>query len=269
MTRYLGEEGDRSRLSSALVMSCVSIPHSMNSHSWANLSSLGTWRRTAQGTTIISACILQWSPTNSRSLSSTFLGRNLWLRGMGWNLFGLVKRHRQALSADPDHPVAKALPSTLALRYPRMHEFDAAFTKDVGDIKPPFPFPTVGEYYQWASSDRSLRDIKVPFLALNSADDPVVISSPVDGGGNPNVVMALTRRGGHLGWFHKGQDCKMDRWTTKPVIEWLKMMGEEVVHEDRKVPIVYVDKSGYLKELEMGREQLGCKEIEGGGVVTY
>ena len=181
---------------------------------------------------------------------------------MGWNLFGLVKRHRQALSADPDHPIAKALPSTLALRYPRMHEFDAAFTKDVGDTKPPFPFPTVGEYYRWASSDRSIKDIKVSFLALNSADDPVVTSTPVDGGGNPNVAMALTRRGGHLGWFCKGQDSEMyDRWTTKPVIEWLKVMGEEVVYEDRKVATVYVDESGYLKE--MNREQLGCKEIEG------
>lgn len=194
MTRYLGEEGDRSRLSSALVVSC---PWDMEK--------------------------------NGYSLVRTFLGRNLWARGMGWSLYGLVKRHKQALSADPNHPVAKALPSTLALRHPRMHEFDAAFTKDVGDTEPPFPFPTVAEYYRWASSDRSIKDIKVPFMAINSADDPVVTSSPIDGGGNPNVVMVLTRHGGHIGWFSTG----IDRWTTKPVIEWLGLMGKEVIHETR------------------------------------
>jgi uncharacterized protein len=184
---------------------------------------------------------------------------------MGWNLFGLVKRHRQGLSADPDHPVAKALPSTLALKYPRMHEFDATFTKNVGDTEPPFPFPTVGEYYRWASSHRSVKDIKVPFLAINSADDPVVTFSPVDGGGNPNVVMVLTRRGGHLGWFHTRQGLEMDRWTTRPVIEWLKLMGEEVVHDNRKATTVYVDESGYLREMDM--VHLGCKDIDGGGLI--
>ena len=183
---------------------------------------------------------------------------------MGWNLFGLVKRHRKALSADPDHPVAKALPSTLALVHPRMHEFDAAFTKDVGDTKPPFPFPTVGEYYRWASSHRSIKDIKVPFLAINSADDPVITSYPTDGGGNPNVVMVLTRCGGHLGWFYTGRSG-LGRWTTRPVMQWLKLMGEEVIRENRKTTTIYVDESGYLKEMD--KVDLGCKEIEGGGLI--
>lgn len=199
--------------------------------------------------------------SNPLSLLRTFLGRNLWGRGMGWNLFRLVKRHRTALGADPDHPVAKALPSTLALRHPRMHEFDTAFTKDVGDTEPPFPFPTVSEYYRWASSDRSVKDIKVPFLAINSTDDPVVNSSPANGGGNPNVIMVLTKHGGHLGWFVTGQGREMDRWTTKPVIEWLKLMGEEVVHEDSEAPAIF-DENGHLKEMD-----LGCKEIEGGGLL--
>jgi len=174
-----------------------------------------------------------------------------------------VKHHRGALSADPDHPVAKALASTLALRQPRMHEFDAAFTKNVGDTNPPFPFLTVGEYYNWASSDRSVKDIQVPFLAINSADDPVIASSPMNGGGNPNVVMVLTSRGGHLGWFHKKQGSKMDRWTTKPVIEWLELMGKEVVHEKSKATAVYMDENGYLKEMD--RVHLGCKDTEGDG----
>ena len=184
---------------------------------------------------------------------------------MGWNLFGLVKRHRKALSADPDHPVAKALPSTLALVHPRMHEFDTAFTKDVGDTNPPFPFSTVGEYYRWASSHHSVKDIKVPFLAINSADDPVITSYPTDGSGNPNVVMVLTRRGGHLGWFYTGERSVMERWTTQPVIQWLKLMGEEVIHENRRATTIYIDENGYLREMD--KVHLGCKEIEGGGLI--
>jgi predicted alpha/beta-fold hydrolase len=90
---------------------------------------------------------------------------------------GFIWTCEMAQDSTDDHPVTKALPSTLALRYPRMREFDATFTKNVGGTEPPFPFPTVEEYYRWASRDRSVKDIKVPFLAISSADDPAVTFS--------------------------------------------------------------------------------------------
>ncbi|KAF8868237.1 hypothetical protein CPB84DRAFT_1628983, partial [Gymnopilus junonius] len=69
------------------------------------------------------------------------------------------------------------------------------------------------DYYFWASSDKRIQDIGIPFLSINSDDDPVVTSVPLDSKGNGSIVMVLTKKGGHLGWFTSGSE----RWTTQPI----------------------------------------------------
>ncbi|RDB26320.1 hypothetical protein Hypma_006635 [Hypsizygus marmoreus] len=226
MTRYVAEEGHRSRLSSACVLSC---PWNMEQ--------------------------------NGHSLVSTFLGKNIWARGMGTNLLKIVKLHQETLRTDAEHPIAQVLPSTLALRYPTLPEFDSTFTKNAGDVAHPFPFSTVDEYYRWASTDHVIEDIRVPFLAINAEDDPVVTICPMDGKGNPYVAMVLTKAGGHLGWFKAGSTSEgTERWTTKPALEWFKLMGEGVVRESSEAARIFVDENGFLRE--EGRENgLGCKEV--------
>jgi hypothetical protein len=86
----------------------------------------------------------------------------------------------------------------------------------------------------------------------------------MEGDGNGLVVMKLTTGGGHLGWFQAGLDLG-DRWTTQPVLEWFKLVGEDLVHDlaSRGLPL-YVDDNGFLKQ--EGSLLLGCKEVDGGGV---
>jgi len=49
-----------------------------------------------------------------------------------------------------------------------------------------------------------------------------------------------------------------ERWTTQPVVEWLKLGGEELVdNPDIKPKDLYIDHDGFLKE--NGRPSLGCK----------
>lgn len=193
------------------------------------------------------------------------MGRHIYSKGMGGNLLSLLKRHVNALVTDPEHRVAKAVPLTLALKNPTLEQFDETFTRVAGGAAPTFPFATANDYYRWSSSHYVVKDIRVPYLAINAADDPVVRNVPMDGGDNGLVVMALTTGGGHLGWFQPGQGF-VDRWMTKPVLEWLKLMGDDFVHgSNPKGPSLYVDEGGYLKE--EGRPLLGCKEIEGGGII--
>jgi len=110
-----------------------------------------------------------------------------------------------------------------------------------------------------------VKDIRVPFLAINAADDPVVRHVPTDGGGNGWVIMGLTCGGGHLGWFQAGEG-QVDRWTTKPVLEWFKLTGEDLAHKHAsRGPPLYVDEEGYIRE--DGRPSLGCKLVDGGGVI--
>ncbi|KAJ6524296.1 AB-hydrolase YheT [Mycena vulgaris] len=227
LIRYLAEEGPASRLIAACALGCP----------WDNV-------------------------LNSHMLESTFLRRNLWARGMGINLRNVLRRNEAALRTFHDHPLSAALPAALALRYPTLSFFDSTFSSRVGGPETMFPFPDVESYYDWASSHIVLKDVTVPLLAINSTDDPLVRAVPVDAGGNPYVVLARTRRGGHLGWFKAGGG----RWVTRPVVEWLRLTAEDLVHNLTNRPQVYVDHDGFFRDV--GRDGMGCKFIGDGGLVN-
>jgi predicted alpha/beta-fold hydrolase len=200
-----------------------------------------------------------------RSLLNSFTGKHIYSKGMGGNLLRLMKKHLQALAQDPEHHVAKAAGEALKLNNPTLEKFDDTFTRIAGGPAPHFPFRDADAYYVWGSSHIMVGRVTVPFLAINAADDPVVRHVPMDGGGNGLVVMELTTGGGHLGWFQAGQGF-VDRWTTKPVLEWLRLVGEDIVYDPTsKGPPIFIDCDGFLRE--KGRQGLGCKPIEGGGVI--
>ncbi|KAJ7063282.1 Alpha/Beta hydrolase protein [Mycena amicta] len=211
LTRYLAEEGEHSRLASGCTLACP------------------------------------WDlAKNNYVLRYSFLGR-FYSRAMGTNLIKLVQRHSNTLSQYPS--LAEALQRLSNLKNALLDDFDENFTRIAGGSPPEFPFPDAQAYYKWASSHDVVDKIRVPFLAINSADDPVVQHVP-DGGDNGFVVMALTAAGGHLGWFHAGPDGKTQRWITHPVLEWI---WHPIYTED-----------GFLRE--EGKEG-GCKEVEGGGLI--
>jgi len=182
---------------------------------------------------------------------------------MGGNLQNLLRRHWEGLSTDPDHYVAQAAAKAIALKNPTIEQFDNIFTAVAGGPLPAFPFPSSHEYYKHMSTHITVQDIRVPYLAINATDDPIVGLTPVDSVDNPFVVMVLTRGGGHLGWFQRnqaGSTSNVDRWTNRPVLEWLKLMGDNVVHNPiAKGGRIFVDNDGWLRE--EGQCHLGCKEI--------
>lgn len=110
--------------------------------------------------------------------------------------------------------------------------------------------------------------IRVPYLAINAADDPVVqyvpMDVPMDGGGSDMVIMALTSSGGHLGWFQAGPAGTIDRWIKAPVLEWMSLTGDVVVPSISATGRRVYMEDGYYRE--EGRDG-GCKEIEGGGMI--
>lgn len=120
------------------------------------------------------------------------------------------------------------------------------------------------DYYAWASSHKYLKDVRIPFLAINAEDDPIVQDIPVDAGGNGWVAMAVTERGGHLGWFEATGYREAKRWISKPVVEWFEACVRDIVPERRRGHAIR-EVDGWL--VEEGREHLGCKVIEGGGKV--
>ncbi|KAF8654098.1 hypothetical protein AX16_003631 [Volvariella volvacea WC 439] len=232
MTRYVAEEGTASRLKTACVLACP------------------------------------WDlAENNEGLLRSFLGKHVYQKGMGGNLQNMVIRHQKSLLQFPEHFVAKAVPLALNLKNPTLAEFDETFTKIAGGSPPIFPFQSASDYYRWASSHHLIKDIKIPFLALNAVDDPVVKNVPLDAAGNGMVVMCLTTGGGHLGWFEQSKGGQIDRWVTKPVLEWFKAFGEDVIRPAAETDwaATFIDEEGFVRE--QGRKHLGSKQIPGGGVV--
>jgi predicted alpha/beta-fold hydrolase len=164
--------------------------------------------------------------------------------------------------------MAKQVTATLALKNPQLDEIDDSWTRFVGSNSPYFPFKTNREYYIYTSCHRALNDIRIPFLTINAGDDPIVRSVPVNAIGPGWGVMVITQGGGHLGWFEAGVKFgEATRWIKKPVLEWLRAVGEDLVLDNRKgLPLHEV--GGFLKEI--GRDDIGCKEVgeEAGFIVS-
>ncbi|KAH9834040.1 AB-hydrolase YheT [Rhodofomes roseus] len=229
LTRYVAEEGEDCRLAAACVIACP----------WDLV-------------------------TNSEALEGNWFHRHVYSKALGSNLQAIVKQHAAGLSTPPSHPVAQAVAPTLALRSPTLETFDETFNRIAGGSSPPFPFPSARAYYAWASSHAALPRVRVPFLAIAAEDDPIVQVLPVHAGRNGCVAFAVTKKGGHLGWFERGADGTIGRWFTRPVLEWLKAVGSDMVVRERPgKPLEEVD--GFL--MEVGRDNVGCKQVEGGGRV--
>ncbi|KAF0683106.1 Aste57867_24794 [Aphanomyces stellatus] len=67
-----------------------------------------------------------------------------------------------------------------------------------------FGYKSVSEYYRDCSSTPYIQHVRIPLLCLSAKDDPVCVHSaiPIDDClANDKIVLAITDRGGHLGFF--------------------------------------------------------------------
>lgn len=185
---------------------------------------------------------------------------------MGQNLVNVLKRHTSSLSRDPDLAIAAAATQASALSWPTVVTFDDVFTRIGGSSSPPWPFASAFDYYEYASSHKVIGSVRIPFLSINAADDPVVQEVPMDTKENGWVVIALTPNGGHLGWFEAdGGWGQVRRWICTPVTEWLRATGEDVCQSGQDIKKLQ-EVDGFLTEV--GLEKLGCKVVSEGLAVV-
>ena len=143
-------------------------------------------------------------------------------------------------------------------------EFDDMVTARFGGSSPPFPFSNAKEYYKYGTSHNRLGEVRVPLLAFNADDDPCVALYPTEWGGNGLVAVVATAGGGHLGWFEHSEDGKIRRWVTKPVIEWLRAVVEDLEPPEFKLREIVQDGEWTTEE---GHENLGFKVLGDGGEI--
>ncbi|KAF8341528.1 Alpha/Beta hydrolase protein [Cantharellus anzutake] len=240
MTRYLGEEKEWSRLQAGIVLACP----------WDVVK-------------------------NSIRLETEFIPKTLYAPALGGNLMALIRGHVGTLQKlPPDDRLAPQMDNILSLKNPTLKQVDHALTRFCGGSSPPFPFKSADEYYVWASSHRHVTSIRVPFLAINAADDPIVGFSPTEETAHGQTcALAVTPSGGHLGWFRGGSPIGSggppDRWVREPVLEFLRAAAEDYVPDSRYGPPKdgrdRVERDGFV--LERGKDLIGYKVVSTGQII--
>ncbi|KAI0634084.1 AB-hydrolase YheT [Trametes polyzona] len=155
---------------------------------------------------------------------ATFLGRNIYRYVLGDALRRLLRMHSKILFEASDLPIARsALEDVLKRPKITLRQYDEEI------VAPLYGFDGPWDYYAKISSARVAKDISIPCLAINSHDDPITGTGDVpirEVRENPWIALAVTQRGGHLGWFEHGPNGQITRWYVKPVVEFLAALDE-------------------------------------------
>ncbi|KAL2760778.1 hypothetical protein ACRALDRAFT_2039341 [Sodiomyces alcalophilus JCM 7366] len=168
---------------------------------------------------LLKAAVVCSTPFNleaaCKSLKRTFLGNEVYQRVMGTSMKQLVLGHKDSLS------------KYTQLNFNRIENVTYLYEFDREVQCPTWGYPTEDAYYRDASSCDALVGIRIPFLALNSEDDPIVPKETIpydEFKRNPYTILCTTSLGGHLCWFELGGS----RWHSKSVPNFLNYMAFEV-----------------------------------------
>jgi predicted alpha/beta-fold hydrolase len=108
-------------------------------------------------------------------------------------------------------------------RVRHIRQFDERYTAPQGG------YAGASDYYERASSLRVIRRVEVPALIIHSADDPLIPADPfldASTAANPNVLLVLTRGGGHVGFISEANAAEDRRWAENRVVEFCRMLDE-------------------------------------------
>ncbi len=98
-----------------------------------------------------------------------------------------------------------------------IREFDEHFTAPHGGYR------DAADYYARTSSRPVIGRIRVPALIIHALDDPLIPAEPfldADIADNPDVLLVLTRRGGHVGFLSDRAEGEDRHWAENRLVEF-------------------------------------------------
>ena len=115
---------------------------------------------------------------------------------------------------------------TRALRRVRtIREFDEQYTAPHGGYR------DASDYYARTSSRAVIPDIRVPTLVIHALDDPLIPAEPfLDRriADNPDVLLVLTRDGGHVGFISAPAPGEDRHWAENRVVEFCRLLSRSL-----------------------------------------
>ncbi|KAM5562051.1 embryogenesis-associated protein EMB8 [Rosa sericea] len=147
-----------------------------------------------------------------------------------------------------------------------IRDFDHHATRLVGK------FETVDTYYRRCSSASYVGNVSVPLLCISALDDPVCTREAIpwdECRANLNIVLATTKRGGHLAFFEGLTAAGI--WWVRAVDEFLKVLHSSQYMHVKKVASSYpplildssIDQGPYVNIAEDGMvAAVGNEQVE-------
>ncbi|KAJ4846341.1 embryogenesis-associated protein emb8 [Turnera subulata] len=109
----------------------------------------------------------------------------------------------------------------LAANAKSVREFDDALTRVS------FGFKSVDEYYSYSSSSKAIKHVRTRLLCIQAANDPIAPARGIprqDIEENPNCLLIVTPKGGHLGWIAGPEAPLGSPWTDPVVMDFLEYL---------------------------------------------
>ncbi|CAL5407076.1 unnamed protein product [Camellia sinensis] len=131
----------------------------------------------------------------------------------------------------------------LAANAKSVKEFDEGLTRVS------FGFKSADDYYSNSSSADSIKHVCTPLLCIQAANDPIAPSRGIprkDIQENPNCLLIVTPKGGHLGWVAGAESPRGAPWTDPVVMDFLEHLerGRERGRSIAKSGSAKVNKEG-------------------------
>ncbi|GMP68425.1 hypothetical protein CsSME_00028052 [Camellia sinensis var. sinensis] len=131
----------------------------------------------------------------------------------------------------------------LAANAKSVKEFDEGLTRVS------FGFKSADDYYSNSSSADSIKHVCTPLLCIQAANDPIAPSRGIprkDIQENPNCLLIVTPKGGHLGWVAGAESPRGAPWTDPVVMDFLEHLerGRERERSIAKSGSAKVNKEG-------------------------
>ncbi|KAK7258178.1 hypothetical protein RIF29_32684 [Crotalaria pallida] len=107
---------------------------------------------------------------------------------------------------------------------------------DDGLTRVSFGFKSVDEYYSNSSSSDSIKHVQTPLLCIQAANDPIAPNRGIpreDIKENPNCLLVVTPKGGHLGWVAGDEAPLGAPWTDPLVIDFIQHLEREAVKSEK------------------------------------
>ncbi|XP_057773649.1 embryogenesis-associated protein EMB8 [Salvia miltiorrhiza] len=113
----------------------------------------------------------------------------------------------------------------LAANAKSVREFDEGLTRVS------FGFKSVDDYYSNSSSSDFIKNVTIPLLCIQAENDPIAPSRGIpreDIQKNPNCMLIVTPKGGHLGWVAGAEAPRGAPWTDPIVMDFLQHLEQAI-----------------------------------------